>query len=387
MNRDLRREGNNNMGIMGVITRILLSVFLISGFDRAWSTESQAPASSASRASAIEEAQMAIQATIDGAGGWRAWNETLVPFHADMAARIADAKGQEAAFLVGPARSLFTVALTEFAMAHPSPDLAGSPHRIEDTTAYRTLVPLYRALAQQGVDLIFIPIPQKEEVYPRSLSEHAPTTVPLYPQRYRYMEALLAAGVEVIDLLPTFQAARTEGERPLYPTSDLHWGDRAMGTATEILAERIKRYGLAVPGAPNPYRARPYHLDVEGPLVKYFVPPEEQLHYDRLVEDGVQVLLPDGTPYEYNGVDDAPILMLGDSFMMRARSGGSWAARLAYELGVPVTGFMQNQKGAQSVARIFARKGPAFYAERRVIVLYVVGGMLSRQWYAQPLPG
>ncbi len=345
-----------------------------------------APHTHTHRSAAIQASLAAVRATISGAGGWEAWNDTLAPFHVEMAARIADAKGRDAAYLVGPERSLFTVALTEFAMAHPSPNSAETPHRIEDTTAYRTLVPLHAELASRGVDLIFIPIPQKEEVYPRSLSERAPTTVPLYPQRYRYMEALLAAGVEVIDLLPAFQAARTDGERPFYPTSDLHWSDRAMGIATTVLAERLRRYELSTPGAPNPYTAQPYHLDAEGPLVKYFVPPKEQHRYDRLVEDGVQVFLADGTPYEYNAIADAPILLLGDSFMMRARSGGSWAARLAYETGVPVTGFMQNQKGAQSVARILARKGTDFYANRRVIVLYVVGGMLSRQWYAQALP-
>ncbi|MCF6284434.1 MAG: hypothetical protein L3K26_04520, partial [Candidatus Hydrogenedentes bacterium] len=64
--------------------------------------------------------------------------------------------------------------------------------------------------------------------------------------------------------------------------------------------------------------------------MKYFVPPERQQDYEYLVDEGLQVLLPDASPYEYDSIQDAPILMIGDSFMMRSRSGCSWAARLAY---------------------------------------------------------
>ena len=158
-----------------------------------------------------------------------------------------------------------------------------------------------------------------------------------------------------------------------------------MSLATEEVAKRLQRYSFAPSDAPNPYTASPFRIDVPGPLVKYFIPEEQQEDHENLVDEGLQIFLPDGAIYEYDSVPDGPVLMIGDSFMMRSRSGASWAARLAYEMGVPVTGFMQNQKGSQSVARILARKGPFFYEKRRVVVLYVVGGMLSRLWYEQAL--
>ncbi len=337
------------------------------------------------RADAIRSTGEQIALTIAEAGGWDAWNVALEPFYRELREQCdkADATGQ--GYLIGPEKSLFTVALTRFAMEHAQGTEQGGQD-IRKTTSYAAIVSLHRQLAARSIDLIVVPIPQKEEVYPRSISLSAPTDVPLYPQRYRYMESLLEADVEVVDLLPALVTATSEADTPLFPKADLHWNNRAMGIASEVLALRLSRYNLIPATQTNPYTTKPFRLEAPGPLVSYYLPEGEQAKFEYLVDEGLQVFLPDGAPYEYDSIPDGPVLLIGDSFMMRARSGGSWAARLAYDSGIPVTGYMENQKGAQSAARILARKGPAFFENRQVVILYTVGGMLSRLWFQQELP-
>jgi len=338
------------------------------------------------RQAAIQEELARVRAVVEAAGGWRAWNDRLAPSHADIHARIAAAEAVGREIIAGPAGSLFTTALTRFALAHNAPPEAGGALDIRMASGFTTVLDLSRQLEARGIHVIFVPIPQKEEVDPRSLSGLAPEDVPIYPQRYLYMEALLDAGVEVMDLLPAFQKARQGSEVPLYPDTDLHWGNRAMGIAAREIALRLARYPFARSTSELSYKAEPFRIEEQGPLVKYFLPEEAWGAYPSLIDEGLRVLLPDGRPYAYDAIQQAPVLLIGDSFMMRSRSGGSFAARLAFESGVPVTGHMENQKGAQAAARILARKGPAYLEGRRAVVWYVAGGMLSRAWSTVALP-
>jgi len=340
----------------------------------------------ANRGSAIELELAQVKAVIARAGGWRDWSEILAPCHADIASTIETAEKDDQAVFTGPEGDLFTTALTRFALAYNVPPFDGGDVDIRTTSGYTAVVDLSQQLEKRGIHVLFVPIPQKEEIYPRSISALAPEGVPIYPQRYLYMEALLEAGVEVVDLLPALQTASENAATPLYPKTDLHWGNRAMGVGAEVIAARLRRFSFPQRAEDEAFRAERFHLEETGPLVKYFLPEARWADYPHLVDEGLKVLLPDGQPYKYDHFEAGPVLMIGDSFMMRSRVGGSWSARLALEIGVPVTGYMENQKGAQSAARILARKGTEFYQERRVIVWYVVGGMLSRTWFAQALP-
>jgi len=89
-------------------------------------------------------------------------------------------------------------------------------------------------LRRKGIRFIFLPIPEKENIYHESL--HTPRPV--------FLEQLIAAlknlGIETVDTQTAFEDAFRKGVL-LYHTNDTHWNENGVKIAAELLKEVIER--------------------------------------------------------------------------------------------------------------------------------------------------
>lgn len=111
-----------------------------------------------------------------------------------------------------------------------------------------------RALAELGVELLVVPIPLRLQVYPDQLPGVT------LPEPFVGFSAgldptwtyLTKSGVEVLDLLPKFVAAREadseKDDARLYLDYDLHWTPRGAALTADAIAERIQGSKGYTPG-------------------------------------------------------------------------------------------------------------------------------------------
>ncbi len=87
-------------------------------------------------------------------------------------------------------------------------------------------------LQERGIEFVFLPIPNKENIYYKLLpSQKQATFLP------RLMDKLQERGVAYVDLQPTFKTLYQQKQVPLYPTDDAHWNEVAVKVAANILAK------------------------------------------------------------------------------------------------------------------------------------------------------
>ena len=91
-----------------------------------------------------------------------------------------------------------------------------------------------RVLDEKGIRFIFMPIPNKENIYYQLLpSGKKPDFLP------RLMAELRRRKVDVVDLQRPFEHLHLEKNIPLYPTDDAHWNEIAVEEAATIVAQKI----------------------------------------------------------------------------------------------------------------------------------------------------
>src|SRR5262249_19986090 len=109
------------------------------------------------------------------------------------------------------------------------------------------IVDFKQQLEALGVDFLFVPVPAKVEVFPDALDPKLQATAGIVnPYARKLALGLSEQGVEVVDLLTPFLAARaeplTDKQEPIYQRQDTHWSYRGLELAAELLAARIKQY-------------------------------------------------------------------------------------------------------------------------------------------------
>ncbi len=235
---------------------------------------------------------------------------------------------------------------------------------------WETIVDLNQQLRSRGIDLVFMPIPDKIATYPDYISDKAPEDRAVSWQARKLLRKLCSEGVEVIDLYPDFRAARREwGEdKPLFYDRDSHWRNRAAVLAAERIADRLKRYACVKSALADgsPYEVRPFHRS-KGE--------SKEDHVLRVVRRA------DGKAY--GDVPDSPVVVTGDSFSMyNMHLNGHLSAHVARYIGMPVT-FVAREGLAQGVPVELAsrQKRTDFLAGRRVIVWTVRGrSLVEKNW-------
>ena len=96
-------------------------------------------------------------------------------------------------------------------------------------------------LRERGIELVFVLIPDKEDVY-RDLipARYDQPDKPLRPSILPGLEHdLRTNGVEVVNLGPVFEEARQRGELVFW-LDDTHWRPEGIQLATRVVWDRIK---------------------------------------------------------------------------------------------------------------------------------------------------
>jgi alginate O-acetyltransferase complex protein AlgJ len=226
------------------------------------------------------------------------------------------------------------------------------------------------------VDFLLVPIPTKVEVYPEKLVDikTGPRGEPpiLNPYGRKLLLELAEAGVESVDLLPSFLAARTEESvdtQALYLPLDTHWSPRGLGLAARAVAARVRQYPwFESLGEKHVYTRREVAFDEPGDLVSRLAPAEaRRIRPMRVVAD--QVI--DKNDKVYDDDPGSPIVVLGDSFtgvfQRTFTSGAGVSAHLAAELGHPVD-LVMSYGGGPNVRRALLRRGLETLSTRRLVI-------------------
>jgi hypothetical protein len=107
----------------------------------------------------------------------------------------------------------------------------------------RRLRAVQRELAQRGVQLLFVMAPNKARFQPENLPMHlrpAPGTVTNYD---RYMRAMRADTVAVLDMVPLFAHWKGTKPYPLFPRGGTHWSGYGATLAADTLLRRLEQMG------------------------------------------------------------------------------------------------------------------------------------------------
>jgi hypothetical protein len=251
------------------------------------------------------------------------------------------------------------------------------------------------ALAARGIQLLVLPAPNKESIYPDRLTRRAPEgQVLLSPRTRDLLVRLHAARVECVDLFAVFAAARTKASAPnavpFYLKQDSHWSPDGVRLAAHTVAQRLAVLGWVRPGQAR-FAVKPAPVDRLGDVLGMLQsPPIERASVPESVPC-VQVVREDGGQL-YQDEPDSEVLVLGDSFLriyQRDEPGAAgFIAHLAKELRQPLTSLV-NDGGASTLVRQELYRRPALLKNKRVVVWEFVERDLrlgTEGWQWVPLP-
>lgn len=247
------------------------------------------------------------------------------------------------------------------------------------------IVEFQKALAAHGVDFLFVPVPTKAEVYPDRLDAKLASFKGqvVNPEGRKFMLALAKAGVEVVDLLPAFLAARRERQDELvFQRQDTHWTDPGLRIAAHIISERVKKYPWYKELSRHSQRftTRDATFQRLGDLHSR-LPEAAKSRYEPEKLVGQQVIASDGSAY----VDDAdsPLVVLGDSFtgvyeLMDPEHAGL-SAHIAKEVGYPLD-LVMSYGGGPNVRNKLMRRGAAALESKKLVVWVMTARDLHDYW-------
>lgn len=262
------------------------------------------------------------------------------------------------------------------------------------------IVQFKKMLAEHGVDLLFVPVPTKEEIFPDKVAistEERRIAAPfvgkvINPYQRKFLLELGEKGVEVVDLLPLFLAARAadvaggaktgQDATPLYQPQDTHWTSRGLELAARAVGERIQKYPWYKALAPRrtAYQTKLATFSRHGDLHSR-LPEAEKARYKPETLTGHQVVTPDGTLYEDDA--DSPVVVLGDSFtgvfeLMDCEHAGV-SAHLARHIGHPVD-LVMSYGGGPNVRQKLLRRGVSALDRKKVVVWMMTARDLFDFW-------
>lgn len=202
------------------------------------------------------------------------------------------------------------------------------------------LLELKAHLDSLGIQLLVVPVPVKEEIYPERLIEGTSPNLCVHPNGRSFTKKMLESGLDVIDLYPILKAAKAGDQPPsfLYQRYDTHWATTGLLASLEAIAARITQYAWYEKAHPTPgfLEMRDTVIQREGDLVAHV--PENQKSLFPADTFAVYKVYKNNEPY--SGKKNAPILLMGDSFTgvfesVDQRSGGP-GSLIAFATGLDV---------------------------------------------------
>ena len=335
----------------------------------------------------------AVKAELAAHGGaWPAWSAEVAPLHDALKARLA-AMPAGAKALAGADGFLFFRQSIAYALGG---DL-GKQHR--DRNPLPVIAAFGKLLAKHGVDFLFVPVPTKVEIFADKAASTPAKDAGLArfagqvanPFERKFLLELAAEGVETIDLMPAFLAARAEGGKtaePLYQKQDTHWTGRGLELGARLVAERVRRYPWYKELASHrrAYHTKDASFTRHGDLHSR-LPEDEKAGFAPETLVGHQVVGADGALYDDD--PDSPVVLLGDSFtgvyeLMDCEHAGV-SAHLAKELGYPVD-LVMSYGGGPNVRQKLMRRGEDALGSKKLVIWMMTARDLYDFWEGwQPL--
>ena len=185
------------------------------------------------------------------------------------------------------------------------------------------------------------------------------------PGHFAFVREALAAGLEVLDLLPEFSRRRDEG---LFLRFDHHWAPGGAELAAELVAARVAAC-LGVDLEPQPR---------EEPATMSFLPdvPDTMTATPEPQEVPIRRV---AAPVPADRA--SPVLVIGDShvdFLDEERAG--FATQLAAELGTAVDAIALPAGGTDQVWRAVRRRGDGLAGKRVVVWIFSTGRLPLGSW-------
>jgi hypothetical protein len=249
-------------------------------------------------------------------------------------------------------------------------------------------------LAARGIQLVVMPVPNKDSVYPDRLTARAePLHSLLAPRTREFLRKLRAAQVEVVDLFEEFERMRrqaSDSQVPLYLAQDTHWTPAGVDLAAKAAARRLKELGWIGPGEVE-YREQPAPVQRLGDIVRMLQVPLIERRVAPETVHCMQVVRRDNGELYKDGAE-AQLLVIGDSFLRiyqhdEPRAAG-FIAHLAKELRQPMMALV-NDGGGSTLVRQELRARSVFLKNKKVVLWEFVErdlGLGTEGWKLVSLP-
>jgi hypothetical protein len=317
-------------------------------------------------------------------GSWTKWVERVAPLHEAIRARLRSTPVSVKAFAGADGFLFYRNGLDYVTGGDLEKQRTGK-------NPLPVILEFKRQLESHDVDFLFVSVPTKEEIFPDALDPRykALAGQVVNPFSRKFALSLARAGVEIVDLLPAFLAARaTAGpadQEPLYQHQDTHWTDRGLSLAADLIATRVQKYPWYREITQRSGRARIF-ASRETSFTRFGdlhsrLPDAEQKRYQPETLLAHQVIAENGAPYEDD--PDSPIVVLGDSFtgvyeLTDAEHAGV-SAHIAKAVSIPVD-LVMSYGGGPNVRQKLLRRGLDALASKRLVVWIMTARDLYNYW-------
>jgi alginate O-acetyltransferase complex protein AlgJ len=197
-------------------------------------------------------------------------------------------------------------------------------------SAADALIDLSNQLRRRGIHFTVVPVPAKASIYPELLDPRYNVALgpKLNVQHTEWFASLRSGQVDTLDLTDLLWHAKADG-LVFYPT-DTHWNNRAIRLAAAEIAAHL-RGQVDLPPA-RKYESRWVEYTRDADLIRLANQPSTPRNK---VHDRYLQIYNSAGPLQPG--DDAPVLILGDSFAeLYNTEGCSIAQQLSNALGVDV---------------------------------------------------
>lgn len=219
-------------------------------------------------------------------------------------------------------------------------------------------------LAERGIDLIVVPIPDKEvTTWPFLLDQHPPDGI-IMPYRLYLHEQLLKADIEVLDLAPALTDAWESFPQVYYDGLDNHPADGAIQVAADQIARRLARYAIAPALDACWFLPVAFRMPEGYPLFPESAGVQARYQATRVVDRHMKGIR-DG------GVRESPFLLLSDSFGGVPADYGVRNANLLAHLAARTGRYVHHKQvggGAPQMLKHMAKDAAALLNGRRVCI-------------------
>ena len=223
---------------------------------------------------------------------------------------------------------------------------------------FPAILALKNKLKEKDIDLIFIPIPTKLEVYPEYFFPSMPELGGRFINPYgrKFIKELCESGIEVIDLLPQFIAAKdslTKENKYLFQKQDTHWTTDGIEMTARLISDRIQQYKWYTSISKREYKIQETIFQQIGDIVPQ-LDMASQSKYKPQILSAKQIVASNDELYKDD--KNSPVLMMGDSFLgvyqLTGCKSAGVSAHVAYNAKFPMYVTLNYGGGAAMIDRI-----------------------------------